>query len=315
VGIVEVQELKQMIKSNNVPNFLIFTGDEWKVQKIYIEQIAKIKKLAVMYIDGITEIWKTLSVKSLFSQDYLYIVRDDKEFMTEEKLQQKVIDSLNNNMLILTLTSADKRLKILKTYKDSIVEFNALNEAVLKKYIQKEIDLSDRNCEILMEICGYNYGHCLLEIDKIRCFQSYDEGKELQADTVFKYLLEDGTIHVPPKDVIWDFIGAILSNKPMKAYELYQDLKELEVPTLAILSNLYNNTKQTLQVQICQSDDIAKTTGLTAWQIKNAQKYINKFRSNDLSHLMRLIQQIEYNIKTGYIDESIAIDYMFTMFF
>lgn len=317
---MEVQELKQMIKSSDIPNFFIFTGDEWKVQKIYIEQIAKVKKLAVMYIDSITEIWKTLSVKSLFSQDYLYIVRDDKEFMTEEKLQQKVIDSLNNNMLILTLTSADKRLKILKTYKDSIVEFNALNEAVLKKYIQKEIALSDRNCEILMEICGYNYGHCLLEIDKIK---QYADGNssltrtEILYDNMFRCLLEDGTIHVPPKDkdVIWDFIGAILSNKSMKAYELYQDLKELEVPTLAILSNLYNNTKQTLQVQICQSDDIAKTTGLTAWQIKNAQKYINKFRSNDLSYLMRLIQQVEYNIKTGYMDESIAIDYMFTMFF
>lgn len=315
---MEVQELKHLIKANNIPNFLIFTGEEWRVQKIYIEKIAEIRKLDIRYIDTVKDIANTVGTKSLFSQDYLYVVRDDKEFMTEEKLQEKVINNLNQNMLILELTSADKRLKLLKTYKTSTYEFNALKSDILKRYIQKEIDLNDRNCEILMEICEYSYGHCLLEIDKILCYtRAYYNGQPFKVgacDKTFISLLEDGTLYVPPRDTLWDFIKAVLQNKPNTAFELYQDLKELQTSTFAILSNLYNNAKQVLQVQICTSNDVAKTTGLNSWQIRNARECVGKFKAGELAYLMRLIQNVESGIKQGKIDESIAVDYILTSF-
>lgn len=333
-----VQELKKLIKENNIPNFLIFTGEEWKVQDIYIKQIANVVGLEAKRIDSVSDIVNTLGSKSLFNQDYLYIVRDNKEFMTEEKLQKKVIENLSNNMFILVLTSVDKRLKILKTYKTSLVEFEALKSEILKQYIQKEIDLSDKNCEILMEICDYNYGHCLLEIDKLlnalnfyranyklgrgeneidlgSCYNPEQIVRRLDTNMLFEDFLGDGTIHVPPRDTIWDFIKAFLQNKPKLAYELYQELKELETPTFSILSNLYNNTKQLLQVQTCTSNDIAKTTGLNSWQIRNAKECVNRFSTRDLAVLMRLIQRTESAIKQGKIDESIAIDYIFTAFY
>lgn len=305
---MEVQELKQMIKSADIPNFLIFIGDEWMVKKIYIEQISKVKKLGIKYIDAVSDIAGRVGSKSLFNQNYLYVCTDDKEFMTEEKLQQKVIDNLSDNMLILQLTSVDKRLKFTKTYNNSIVEFKTLNEAVLKRYIQKEIDLNDVKCEQLMEICEYNYGRCLLEIDKIKRIMGESDTPNIS----FNLLLVDGTIHVPPKDALWDFIKAVLQNKPKLAFDLWYDLKELEAPTLSILSNLYNNTKQLLQVQTCTSNDIAKTTGLTAWQIKNAKECVGRWRPGDLVYLMRLIQQTESGIKSGKIEESIAVEYILT---
>ena len=305
---MEVQELKQMIKSADIPNFLIFIGDEWMVKKIYIEQISKVKKLGIKYIDAVSDIASSVGSKSLFNQNYLYVCTDDKEFMTEEKLQQKVIENLSDNMLILQLTSVDKRLKFTKTYNNSIVEFKTLNEAVLKRYIQKEIDLNDAKCEQLMEICEYNYGRCLLEIDKIKRIMGESDTPNIS----FNLLLVDGTIHVPPKEALWDFIKAVLQNKPKLAFDLYADLKAVEAPTLSILSNLYNNTKQLLQVQTCTSKDIAKTTGLTAWQIKNAKECVGRWRPGDLVYLMRLIQQTESSIKSGKIEESIAVEYILT---
>lgn len=170
-----VQELKKLIKENDIPNFLIFTGEEWKVQEIYIKQIAKVKDLSVFHAEDIDEVWRELKARTLFGADTLYVLRDDKELLTNEKIYSKIVDMLKDNMLILQLTSVDNRLKMLKTYKDSIVEFNTLNKAILKQYIQKEIALSDRNCEILMEICNYNYGAILLEIDKIKNYVNYVE--------------------------------------------------------------------------------------------------------------------------------------------
>lgn len=134
-------------------------------------------------------------------------------------------------------------------------------------------------------------------------------------DDVFIKLLNDNVIVIPPRDALWDFIKAFLQDKPKLAYELYQDLKELKAPTFSILSNLYNNTRQVLQVQICTSNDIAKTTGLTQWQIRNAKECVNRFTAGDLAYLMRLIQKVEVSIKQGNIDESIAIDYIFTNFY
>ena len=168
-----------------------------------------------------------------------------------------------------------------------------------------------------MDICEYLYGHCLLEIDKILqyvdgCVREYGKPCDVDINGVFKSLLEDGTIYVPPKEALWDFIKAVLQNKPKLAFDLWYDLKELEAPTLSILSNLYNNTKQLLQVQTCQSKDIAKTTGLTAWQIKNAKECVGRWRPGDLVYLMRLIQQTESGIKSGKIEESIAVEYILT---
>lgn len=317
---MEVQELKKLIKENNIPNFLIFTGEEYEVQRQYIQQIAKVKKLSVYYADNIDEIWSSLNSTSLFDTNGLYVLYDDRQLLTNEKIYSQLTNIQRDNMLILTLSSVDKRLKMLKTYKDSIVEFNALKSDVLKRYIQKEIDLSDRNCEILMEICDYSYGHCLLEIDKIwqyvdGCVREYGKPCDVDIDGVFKSLLEDGTLYVPPRDTLWDFIKAFLQDKPKLAYELYQDLKELKAPTFSILSNLYNNTRAVLQVQICTSNDIAKTTGLTQWQIRNAKECVNRFTAGDLAYLMRLIQKVEVSIKQGNMDESIAIDYVFTSFY
>lgn len=315
---MEVQELKKLIKEDNIPKFLIFTGEEWKIQQEYIKQIAKVKQLSISYAESIDEVWEELKAQSLFGADTLYILRDDKELLHNERIQERLLDVLNNNMLILTLTSADKRLKMLKTYKDSIVEFKALNEAILKRYIQREINLSDKNCNILMEICEYNYGRCLLEIDKIKCYDADMSPLSRcsnDINSIFEKLLADGAIYVPPKDTMWDFIKAFLQNKPLVAYTYYIDLKELNTPILVILSNLYNNTKALLQVQTCTSNNIEKSTGLLSWQIRNAKECINRYSDEDLTVLLKFIQMIEKNIKIGKIDEQIAIDYLFSTFF
>lgn len=139
-------------------------------------------------------------------------------------------------------------------------------------------------------------------------------GNMSKYDEAFKILLDDGVIVIPPKDRMWDFIKAFLQNKPLKAYELYQELKELQTPTFAILTNLYTETKHVLQVQICKGQDVAKRTGLNNWQIRNAQDCVGNFGAGDLAYLMRLIQKVESSIKQGKIDEVIAIDYIFTSF-
>ena len=50
---MDVGTLKAKIKSNQLPPYLIFSGDEWKVQQIYIEQIAKATGKEINRIDDV----------------------------------------------------------------------------------------------------------------------------------------------------------------------------------------------------------------------------------------------------------------------
>ena len=309
---MELNELKAKIKSSNLPNFLIFTGDEWEIQKIYIQQIGA-RNMGYSRIDSVSEILSKLSSRSLTgSKRTLYVVRDDKFLMSTEKLWGKLEKLLGDNILILLITKPDKRTKFYNRYKSAFVEFKPLNEANLKKYIQSKIQLSDKNCDQLIEICEGNYGRILLEIDKIKQYRTggdFDDSPKI-FDYCFNELLQDGTIYKPPKDAIFDFVDAVLDRKVQKAFDLYEQCKGVGEATLPILTNLFNNAKAVLQLQTCTTKDAAKTTGLNGWQIMNAKKHMDSYDNEELKDLLLLITECEQGIKTGEIDDPVVIDYI-----
>lgn len=175
---MDASTLKAQIQKNDIPSFLIFTGPEWVVQNTFINKISEVVGLNKKYVDSISDIYSTLRSRQIFMNDSLYVIRDDKEITHNEKIQEQLKHGLlGNNRLILLLTTVDKRTKFYKCYVKQIVEFEPLKPTVLKKYIQKEIRLSDKNTEKLMEVCEYDYGRCLLEIDKIK---RYVDGRGLE---------------------------------------------------------------------------------------------------------------------------------------
>jgi len=290
-----LSQLHQEVLNNNLQSFYVFTGIEWLVQRKYIEQISKVTNRPMKYIDNFKSIYKSLS-SSLFNDSFVYVVRDDADLLTQESLWQQIKnDLLKNNTLILLITSVDKRKKFFTTFKDNIVEFEALKPHILKQYIQREIDLSDKECDILMEVCEHDYGRCLLEIDKIK-----RSGKSLIE------LLQEGAIYTPPQDTVFKFVDAVLDKK-LEMFELLDESYESGENTFVLLSVLYTNAKQLLQVQSCDSKDIAKVTGLNSWEIKRAKQRQGDWWNSELIHLMRLCQQAEKNIKIGKLDEEYAV--------
>ena len=171
---MDVSTLKAKIKTKQLPSYLLFAGEEWKVQEIYIKQIAKATGKEIKRVDSVADIYQQLKNKSFLQKGHIYIVRDDKELMQNEKLQQTIEQVLGDNILIHLLTTVDKRTKFYKAYKDVICDFERLSDSMLKKYILKEIKLSDRNIERLIDICEHDYGRILLEIDKIKRYVNYE---------------------------------------------------------------------------------------------------------------------------------------------
>lgn len=309
---MDVSALKGQIKAHNIDKFLIFTGPEWKVQQLYIQQISKVLNMQIKHIESVTDIYSKKGNTSFIKSNYVYVVRDDKEILQNEKVQTQLLDIIGDNTLILLITTVDKRTKFYRTYKDIIVEFEALKPEILAKYIQKEIELSKNNIEKLMEVCEYDYGRCLLEIDKIKQYaESYNAGNSNETDPsqVFDWLLKDGTIYTPPKDAIFDFVDAILDRK-LSCFDLYEQCKAVGEATMVMVSVLYNNAKAVLQVQTCESKDVSKTTGLSGWQIMNAKKHLNKYTEDELKYIIKLCYRCQKGIVSGTLEEQYAMDYI-----
>lgn len=305
---MNLQAIRNELKQGKVRNFYIFTGEEWRGQLVYINQIAKVKSCNIKRIESVTDVYARLKSISFVKENLIYVCRDDKEFIQNEKLQTSISKVLGNNVYILLLTSVDKRTKFYKKYKDDIVEFEYFDDKVLTKYIQKEIDLSPANCKRLIDVCESDYGRILLEIDKIKRYVNH-LGPAPMFDGVFEKLLQDETIYRPPKDAIFDFVNAVM-DRSTKCWDLLNQSYAVGEANMVLLSVLYNNFKQVLQVQSCKSADISKSTGLTGWQIKCAKEHLNNYSNGELVHAMKLIQEVESGIKTGKIEDEISVQYV-----
>ena len=310
---MEPTEVKAHIQKGSFNPFYIFTGSEWKIQRIYLEQIAKSSGKELRYIDSISDIYHKKSTRAFVSKSYVYVVRDDKELMQNEKVQSQLKNIVGSNILILLLTSVDKRTKFYKKYKDDICEFEVLKPAVLAKYIQREIVLSDKNCNKLMEVCEYDYGRCLLEIDKIKQFMQADTSVDgMLEDGAFAHLLNSGVIYQPPKDAIFDFVDAILDNNVSLSFELYHQCVEVGEAVMVMLTVLYNNAKAVLQVKNCTGKDAVKSTGLSSWQVMNAKKHLHKRSNRELLDILEICHECQKSIVTGTLDEEFVMEYILT---
>lgn len=308
---MKIVDVKNQIKSKSPQPFYIFTGDELEVINIYINKIAECRNLEVARVDSISNIYSKFLSKSFVTKNYCYVLRDDKELLTQEKLWDALSVKCvqGNNIIILVLTTVDKRSKFYKRFQGSIVEFEHLPDSVLTKYIRKEISLNDKNCKKLIDICESDYSRILLEVDKIKQYSKGFSGN-YGFDNFFQMLVDNGTIYQPPKDAIFDFVDSVLKGKVVKSFELLKNCYGVGESPIVLLSVLYNNVKQVLQVQSCTSKDVVKTTGLSAWQVKCAKEKCGYYTTGDLVYFLKLIRRVEKGIKTGEIEECMAVDYV-----
>ena len=309
---MNIGELKQHIKNNKVPRFLIFTGEDTAVMDIYIKQIAKITGSEVRYIDNVSKCRVCIKNGQFLSKSLVFGIVEDVEFLKQsEEIWTDVIKAImtSKNYVILRYYKADARLKFFKTYKDSIVEFQTLPEATLERHIQKQIELSSENCKKLIDICGHNYGRIMLEVDKLAIGQKI---LNLNADRTFARFMKDKIIYVPPADAIFTLVDSILMNHREESFKNYQDCVDIGESSMAILTVLYQNVRAVLQVQTSSSTqvaDIADESGLTTWQVITAKKKAGVRSSGVLVVILKLVEKVIAGIKVGTISEKDSVPY------
>ncbi len=307
---MELHELMGELVKGVVRPIYIFTGDEVGIMDIYIKKIGEVAGVTPKRVDSLSSIFSRLRNQSFGAQKSCYVIRDDKEYLSQEKVWDDVNTgkAQGNNVIILIYTSLDKRGKFFKQHEPSLTVFERLLPEVLCKYIKKEIGLDVNNGIKLAELCDCDYSRILLECNKL---EHLAKANNYDITTAFNEAIKHNLIYTSPKDKVFEFVDAVCRRQTKIAFRLYEELKSVTDSPLGALSLLYTNMRAMLLVQSLGNESSpAEKTGLTPWQVKLAKEKGTKYSIGELVANIRTIRDAEKGIKTGNLEADVAMDYV-----
>lgn len=310
---MELSSLMNCLASGaNIPHYMIWYGEEQKIIDMYLDRIKTFYK--PVQCESVAFVVNQIRVKSLDKSNKIYIVTEDEEYRKNESVWKNIQEMLNksHHILLLRYANVNKKLKFYTQQKESFTEFVHLQPDILTSYIQRDIYLSDSNCEKLISMCANDYGRILLEVDKIKQFiQSRKGPGDTSYDRCFEVLVNQGAIYSEIGDITFELTNAVLGGYPDKAIKKLDEAKRKGEPTLRIVSILYEGFRNLVAYTALGKDkkDAGKRTGLTGWQIKQCIDLNGGYNMKELIRNMMLCQKVESGIKNGTIEEEIALDY------
>lgn len=300
-----IQQLQTDIKNNITNNIYIFTGSEYKVKQIYIDKIIENNKADKILVNNLYEIYNNLGKKAFTNTKKCYIIYYDEDIIKQdENVYKDLIQRNKDDIIIFIYQKVDMKTNFYKFFKDYIIEFDKLTENVLINHIKKEIDLDIQGCKILIDLCDGDYSIILYELNKIK---NYNINNSVIEN--FKDLLKQDAIHSNKQFEIFEFINSILDRNANKTYDLLK--YNYNVDYFSIYGLLYNNIRQLLAVESIKNksnEEIAKSSGLTSYQVLKAREKLGKYTLEELKEILRLLSKFERDIKAGLIDSKIALD-------
>ena len=313
---MELVDLMKSISCNSIPHFLILYGEEQKIIDIYIQNIVQSVEGKRVVVDNVSQAIKDNGKKSLDKSIKVYVATEDTAFIKKDESWENVRKSIHKNYLILRYHSLDKRAAFVKKNQQNIVEFSHLSDEVLQQYIYRDLpDLCEKNVSKLISYCNNDYGRILMEIDKIWQAQSSRLSNfniNLDSNDCFEELDKQGLFHKEIGDITFELTDAVLGGYTELAIKKLDEAKRKGEPAMMIASILYNGFRNLLAYQGLGSNkkDAIERTGLSKGDIWRCSKNVGGYSIEEVKRNMLICQNIESGIKTGTVDEDIALEYL-----
>lgn len=269
---MEIKLLKNNIKSNMIPNFLIFVGEEQALARQYIESISNTLGKHFKYYTTADEVLYETSTN--LREDFLYIILNDDKVLKNTTYVDELIKT--NRNIILYYTDFDYNETLFKTYKDYVVNFKKLDKYTILAYLMKKLDMNkieidQEKVEKLVDYCDCNLGCCLNELDKIITLG------QSNSNLLFDYMSNNGFSDFRNVNV-YKFIQKII-NKDKTTFE---DLIKLDESIVGILTLLYKSARKSLEN-------------------RTDKRYID---------ILKLCSKLDGAIKDGSVNSDYVLDYL-----
>ena len=321
-----LDELKQDIKTNKFKNLYLFYGPEEYLKNQYLELIEKkvvdgdFKSLNKIVYDGKIDqdqVIDACDTFPMFSERKLVIFKNTELFSKKPKIKfEKLLEYLGNipdyTHIVFCEKEIDKRLKSLSPIKKygMLVEFPYQKPYDLVKWIanilgkrSKQID--NYTASKLIEYCDYSMSGIVNEVEKLLLYVG--ENSRICTDDIEKVCTKS------IKTRVFDLIDAIAVQNIDRAYKVLNDLIASKEPIQRIFYMLAKQFMQILEIKLAMEDGLNKNEaasemGITSYAAEKLCKQAKEFKNLNLKEVINDILEFDVNIKTGKINDRIAIE-------
>lgn len=294
---MELKKLKQMIENNSLSDsILVFEGWDTFLSDQYTRRICSNRGLTPRYVSNLSDI------------------------MTE---YEDLFSSPENELVILKCSTVDCSDKSILKKKDTIIIVDKIQDDITRsilsdcivtapklqtKYLDEYIEVSAPNLKPaqrrwLLDACNSNPYRIQQELDKITLF-----GKTHQA-TLFDSFMLDGMFSDLATDTILSFIEAIMTKNRKSVLRILENIHNIDIEPLGVITLLYRNIKLMLDIQFNQNAS-AESLDIKPGYFYVLKKRCGYYSKEQFVDAFIMLTKMEYKLKQGEMAESNIIDYI-----
>lgn len=267
----------------------------------------------------IREIISLADTMPFFAESRLIIIENSGFFKRDSsELADYLSQMPESTHIIFREDEIDKRNRLFKKVKELgyFAEMKRQTEAELERWIltilkKEQINLTRSTMSYLLETIGTDMNVIRNELDKLIAYLG--DKKVLEPADIDKICSRQIS------GQIFEMIDAMSSKNRKKAFQLYYDLIALKEPPMRILFLITRQYLQLYQIKEMQKQGLSGQTltaasGLSSYAIRKVSQRASRFSSEELKHCIEECAQMDEQIKTGLIRDSIAVELLITAF-
>lgn len=298
-------ELKQKLKNNELDKFYVFYGEEYTVLETYVDKIVKASGLSRKSLYSVTDISSSLRANNIFGSSYVYVIREDRNFMVNPNLWDIVKNNNSRHILIFIYSNIDKRSRFYSSNEDYVVEFIKLSPEVILKHIMNDYQISSEYGIKIINRCDNDYGKILLNLKKLKILAMINN---TTINEIYPEAIKENLIPISNTDILSDFSECILDADINNVWLFLKLLRNNNEASIKLLGIIYNNLRSLMLVQACSSKNISQKTGLDDWLAKKLLNYTNVYDISTLVKSLSFLRESEVGLKSGNIDEDMVLE-------
>ncbi len=338
---MSLDTLKDDIKKNNIRNLYLFYGPEEYLKKYYTDSMEKLilsdemKSLNYVKLEGKVEASKIIEAcetMPVFSDSKIVIVKNSGMFKGKkgsegskakaksgnDELISYLQDMPDYTCLIFYEEEIDKRIKMVDLIKKKglIVEFSFQKPAELVKWVVKVFKSYDKTIDSLSAsqlVDGSELGmtEILNEINKVVLYLG--DRTKVTSEDIEKICTKS------VKSRVFDLTDAIAERNAAKSLKLLNEMLTLKEPIPKILFMVARQFRQILEMKLLSIDglslaDAASRVGVTPYTAGKILRQAKSFGVEDLKSAIEGSLEADLAIKTGKMDERIALELLISKF-
>ena len=318
-----MKQIKQHIKENKYLPFYLIYGTEDYLIKLYRDKLKfamgfESADLNYSYFEGkgfeISELVSIAHTLPFFAERRLIVVQNSGLFQNQNELTNELTDFPDSTFVVFVETEVDRRGRLYKFVKANgyACEINRLRPDELQLFVISELKknkkkMTESTVRYFLDRVGADLYLIQNELEKVI---SYCIDREM--------ILEEEVAIVCTAQIenrIFVMMEAIGLNNLKRALELYFDLIVLREKPLVILYLMIRHFNKLLQIDSLKhmgfSDrEIAEKAAIPTFALSAYVRQCKNFSRQQLKDALEYGTELEFCVKSGQIDEQIAVEIM-----